>query len=258
MHDTLKYFQTDPLYRSHHQGQLTFTMIYEYSERFIMPLSHDEVVHLKKSLLEKMPGDDWQKFANLRALLTYQYTRPGKKLLFMGTELAPREEWNHDRSLDWHLAGQPLHREFGVFLEALGRLYHEIPALWRHDHDPSGFSWLDAADERNSVLGYVRHDGDDHAVVILNLTPVPHDDYRVGMPVAGTYVERFSSDDARFGGSAVQTIARIHTDPSPFHGYPQSARLRLPPLGVLVLTPERMPRHEAGDPGAAQSTAPAG
>ncbi|MHB1222974.1 MAG: 1,4-alpha-glucan branching protein GlgB, partial [Gemmatimonadaceae bacterium] len=251
MHDTLQYFQTDPLYRSHHQGQLTFTMIYEYSERFIMPLSHDEVVHLKKSLLEKMPGDDWQKFANLRALVTYQYTRPGKKLLFMGTELAPREEWNHDRSLDWHLAGQPPHREFGVFLEALGRLYHEIPALWRHDHDPSGFSWLDAADERNSVLSYVRHDGDDHAVVILNLTPVPHDDYRVGMPTAGTYVERFSSDEARFGGSAVETIASVRTEPSPFHGFPQSVRLRLPPLGVLVLTPESMPRHEAGEPGAA-------
>ncbi len=244
MHDTLEYFQTDPIYRKHHQGKLTFAMVYEYSERFIMPLSHDEVVHLKKSLLEKMPGDDWQKFANLRALLTYQYTRPGKKLVFMGTELAQRAEWNHDSSLDWHLADQPLHREFGVFLEALGRLYRQIPALWRHDHDPSGFSWLDTADEKHSVLSFIRHDRGDHAVVVLNLTPVPHDDYRIGMPVAGSYVERFSSDDTRFGGSSVQTLPTVTTEPLPFHGFPQSARLSLPPLGVLVLTPQREPADD--------------
>ncbi|HEX5831529.1 MAG TPA: 1,4-alpha-glucan branching protein GlgB, partial [Gemmatimonadaceae bacterium] len=170
MHDTLAYFATDPLYRRWHQGQLTFSMVYEHAERFINPLSHDEVVHLKRSLLEKMPGDDWQKFANLRALLAYMYTRPGKKLLFMGTELAPREEWNHDRSLDWHLGREPLHAGIATFLRELGQLYRETPALWRRDPDPEGFAWIDNADEANSVFSFERRDGDDHVVVIMNLT----------------------------------------------------------------------------------------
>ncbi|HEU4628319.1 MAG TPA: 1,4-alpha-glucan branching protein GlgB [Gemmatimonadaceae bacterium] len=239
MHDTLQYFQEDPLYRRYHQGKLTFAMVYEYSERFVMPLSHDEVVHLKKSLLEKMPGDDWQKFANLRALLTYQYTRPGKQLLFMGTELAQRGEWNHDTSLDWHLREREPHARFEHFLAELGRVYRDTPALWRRDHEPDGFKWIDMADESNSVLSYTRCDGDDHVVVVLNLTPVPHEDYRIGAPAAGTYVRLFDSDDPRFGGSTFETLARVETDPSPFHGYQQSMRLRLPPLGVLVLAPER-------------------
>jgi 1,4-alpha-glucan branching enzyme len=235
MHDTLEYFSRDPIYRSHHQGQLTFAMLYEYTERFIMPLSHDEVVHLKRSLLEKMPGDLWQKFANLRLLLTYQYTRPGKKLLFMGTELAPWSEWNHDTSLDWHLASDPMRIAFGLFLEHLGRLYRDSPALWREDHDPRGFQWIDVADTMNSVLSYVRRDGDDHLVVVLNLTPIPREDYRIGAPEPGTYVQRFSSDDRRYGGSEVRTLASVDTEDTPFHGYPQSMRLVLPPLGALVL-----------------------
>ena len=260
MHDTLEYFQADPIYRSYMQGKLTFAMVYEYSERFIMPLSHDEVVHLKRSLVEKMPGDDWQRFANLRALLTYQYTRPGKKLLFMGTELAQRGEWNHDRSLDWHLSAEPMHREFGVFLEELGRLYLRTPALWRHDHDPSGFAWIDVADEQHSVLSFVRRDGDDHVVIVMNLTPVPHADYRVGVPGAGVYVERFSSDDARFGGSQVETIHRVDAESSPFHGYQWSVRLQLPPLGVLVLAPESGMRstQRAGEQGVAVPVTPPG
>jgi 1,4-alpha-glucan branching enzyme len=235
MHDTLEYFSRDPIYRSHHQGQLTFAMLYEYTERFIMPLSHDEVVHLKRSLLEKMPGDLWQKFANLRLLLTYQYTRPGKKLLFMGTELAPWSEWNHDASLDWHLASDPMRIAFGLFLEHLGRLYRDSPALWREDHDPRGFQWIDVADAMNSVLSYVRRDGDDHLVVVLNLTPIPREDYRIGAPEPGTYVQRFSSDDRRYGGSEVRTLVSVDTEDTPFHGYPQSMRLVLPPLGALVL-----------------------
>ena len=238
MHDTLTYFATDPLYRNYHQGQLTFAMVYEYSERFVMPLSHDEVVHLKGSLLAKMPGDLWQRFANLRLLLAYQYARPGKKLLFMGTELAAPDEWNHDTSLPWHLAHEPRHAAFGAYMEELGRLYHEQSALWRRDHDYDGFGWIDVADEANSVLSFVRYDGDAHVVVVLNLTPVPREHYRVGAPGAGPYVLRLSTDDARFGGSGYATAARVATEAAPFHGFAQSMVLSLPPLGAVVLVPE--------------------
>ena len=237
MHDTLKYFENDPLFRRYHQDTLTFAMIYEYSERFVMPLSHDEVVHLKKSMLEKMPGDEWQKFANLRALFAYQYTRPGKSLLFMGSEFGARSEWDHDASLDWNLAGEGRHRGLMRFMRDLGRVYRERPPLWRRDHEPEGFSWIDAADRDNSVVSYVRRDGSDHVVVVLNLTPVPRDDYLVGAPAAGTYVQLLSSDDAAYGGGGYRTRERIETERSPMHGYQQSMRLTLPPLGALVLAP---------------------
>jgi 1,4-alpha-glucan branching enzyme len=238
MHDTLQYFSKDPIYRPHHHDQLTFAMMYEYSERFIMPLSHDEVVHLKRSLLDKMPGDVWQKFANLRLLFTYQFTRPGKKLLFMGSELAPWREWDHDSSLDWHLATQPLHGGLHFMMQELGRLYRGESAFWRLDHDPSGFQWIDVHDRNNSVLSYVRRDGDRHAVVVLNMTPLPRDEYRIGVPEMGAYVQILSTDDPRFGGSGHPTRERVEVDPSPFHGYPQSMRLTLPPLGAIVLVPE--------------------
>jgi 1,4-alpha-glucan branching enzyme len=237
MHDTLKYFSEDPLYRRWHQDTLTFAMMYEYSEHFIMPLSHDEVVHLKKSLLEKMPGDDWQKLANLRALLAYQYTRPGKSLLFMGIELAQSTEWNHDSSLDWHLVNEPRQRGLMQFMRDLGRIYNERAPLWRRDHEPEGFSWIDVADRDNSVISYVRRDGPDHVVVVLNLTPIPREEYIIGAPAAGTYVQLLSSDDAAYGGSGYRTRERIETERAPMHGYQQSMRLTLPPLGALVLAP---------------------
>jgi len=237
MHDTLKYFSEDPLYRRWHQDTLTFAMMYEYSEHFIMPLSHDEVVHLKKSLLEKMPGDDWQKLANLRALLAYQYTRPGKSLLFMGTELAQTTEWNHDVSLDWHLANEPRQRALMQFMRDLGRIYHERAPLWRRDTEPEGFSWIDVADRDNSVISYVRRDGPDHVVVVLNLTPIPREDYMIGAPSQGTYVQLLSSDDAAYGGSGYRTRERVETERAPMHGYQQSMRLTLPPLGAIVLAP---------------------
>ena len=239
MHDTLEYFKRDPLYRRHHQDQLTFAMMYEYSERFIMPLSHDEVVHLKNSLVGKMPGDDWQKFANLRSLITYQYTRPGKKLLFMGMEVGQWREWNHDRSIDWHLANEPLNGGFLEFMRAMGTLYRERPAFWRRDVDFDGFSWIDVADRENSVVSYVRRDGEDHVVVVMNLTPEPRENYRVGAPAAGTYHELLSTDDARFGGSGFNRVPVVQTEASPFHGYPQSMRLNLPPLGALILAPAK-------------------
>jgi 1,4-alpha-glucan branching enzyme len=237
MHDTLAYFSQDPLFRSYHQDQLTFAMIYEYSERFIMPLSHDEVVHLKKSLLEKMPGDEWRKLANLRLMLAYMYTRPGKKLLFMGTEIAPYSEWNHDVSLDWHLADDATHGAFLRFVQELGALYDSHPELWRDDFDPRGFSWIDVADRMNSVLSYVRRAGDSHMVIVLNMTPEARANYRVGVPREGSYDILLSSDSTRFGGSGFGQEGSVHTDPSPFHGYPQSVSLNLPPLGALVLAP---------------------
>src|SRR4029077_11443370 len=182
MHDTLTYFALDPIHRRFHHDQLTFAMLYEYSERFIMPLSHDEVVHLKGSLLNKMPGDHWQKLANLRLLLAYMFTRPGKKLVFMGMELATPNEWNHDQSLDWHLLQAPDRGSFLSYVGRLGQVYRDHSAFWREDPSWEGFQWVDVADRSNSVISYVRRDGDKHAVVVLNLTPVPRESYRVGVP----------------------------------------------------------------------------
>jgi 1,4-alpha-glucan branching enzyme len=238
MHDTLRYFGREPVHRRYHQGELSFAMMYEHSERFVNPLSHDEVVHGKGSLIGKLPGDTWQRFANLRALLAYQFTRPGKKLLFMGSELAPEREWSHDQSLDWHLAAQPEREAFGRFVEALGRLYRETPSLWRGDPDPAAFGWVDCNDADHSVFSYLRWDGRDHVVVVLNLTPAPHLGYRVGVPLRTRYCERFSSDEPRFGGSAVETLRWADAEDLAWQGQPHSLCLTLPPLGVLVLAPE--------------------
>jgi 1,4-alpha-glucan branching enzyme len=239
MHDTLEYLKQDPIHRKYHHDQLTFAMLYEHTERFVMPLSHDEVVHGKGSLLHKMPGDRWQQFANLRLLFTYQYTRPGKQLVFMGSELAPDAEWSHEHSLDWHLADDPPRAGLLRFFEDLGRLYRDTPCLWRRDPDPESFSWIDCQDRDNSVVSYLRRDGDELVVVVLNGTPVPREHYRIGAPLAGRYVERFSSDRPQYGGSEFPTPPAVDTEPVPFHGYPQSLRLRLPPLGALVLAPSR-------------------
>jgi 1,4-alpha-glucan branching enzyme len=237
MHDTLEYFEVDPIGRTWHHDRLTFAMVYEYSERFINPLSHDEVVHGKKSLLAKMPGPMEQQFANLRLLLAYMWTRPGKKILFMGTELAPWWEWNEERGPEWNLAGEPFHR--GVFrvVEALGALYREHACLWRHDHDASGFQWIDCLDRENSVLAFTRRDGDEHLVTVLNLTPVPHATYRIGAPQAGRYRLLLNTDDANFDGTGFEVEPELATEAGPMHGFPQSLTLRLPPLSALVLAP---------------------
>jgi 1,4-alpha-glucan branching enzyme len=240
MHDTLQFFALDPIHRRWHQDQLTFAMIYEHTERFVMPLSHDEVVHGKGSLLNKMPGDEWQKFANLRALLAYMLTRPGKKLLFMGTELAPWTEWNHDQSLDWNLIrDDPRRAAFRDFLATLAHIYQERAELWRRDAEPEGFSWISADDRENSVLAYARRDGEQHAVVVLNLTPLPREHYRIGVPQSCAYRELLNSDAARWGGSGHATRERVDATAAPFHGFPQSIDLVLPPLGALVLVPDR-------------------
>jgi len=238
MHDTLDYFRVDPFFRQGAHDKLTFAMMYEYSEHFINPLSHDEVVHLKKSLLEKMPGDSWQKLANLRALFAYSITRPGKSLFFMGAEIGVHREWNHDISLDWHLLNDPRRQGLMDFVGELGALYQANPCFWRRDIEPAGFSWIDVGDKEQSVLSYARWDGSDHAIIVLNLTPVPRENYRVGSAASGSYRVALSSDEVRFGGSGFSHITSVETEPVPFHGFTNSMVLSLPPLSAIILRPE--------------------
>jgi 1,4-alpha-glucan branching enzyme len=238
MHDTLNYFALDPVHRRFHHEWLTFAMMYEYSERFITPLSHDEVVHGKGTLLAKMPGDLWQKFANLRALLAYQYTRPGKPLLFMGAELGSFQEWNHDSSLDWHLAAQPLNAGLLRFVADLGQLYRERSEFWREDPDYSGFQWLDADDRDHSVYGYLRRDGSRSVMVLLNLTPVPRPGYRAGAPAPGRWSLLLSSDASQYGGSGYGVVPDLATEATPWQHQPVSLLVDLPPLGAVVLAHE--------------------
>ena len=237
MHDTLLFFSKEPVHRRFHLNDLTFALLYEHTERFLMPLSHDEVVHGKRALLERMPGDEWQRFANLRLLMAYQYTRPGKKLLFMGTEIAPWHEWNYRVSLDWHLGAEPLRQGLQRFMAELGRLYLDTPPLWRCDHEWGGFQWIDCNDHENTVLSYCRWADGDHRLIVLNFTPVPRDNYRMGALTPGTYELVMTTDAGLFGGSDYAAPSRITTDPIPMHGQAQSLSLRLPPLGALILRP---------------------
>ena len=238
MHDSLLYFSKEPVHRKFHHNDLTFSMLYAYTENFILPLSHDEVVHGKGSLLGKMPGDEWQKFANLRLLYAYLFTHPGKKLLFMGSELAPDLEWNPEHSLPWHLAEEPMRQGLLRFLADLGRLYRQQAPLWKWDHRPEGFRWIDCQDADQSVVAYLRLAEDNHLVVILNLTPVPRYGYRIGVPRAGTYRELLNTDSYHYGGSNLGNAGQIQTEPVPWHLYPQSFSLTLPPLAALILEPE--------------------
>jgi 1,4-alpha-glucan branching enzyme len=239
MHDTLRQFSREPEDRGRHLEDLSFSMLYEYDERFLMPLSHDEVVHGKGSLLAKLPGEESQRLSQLRTLLTYQWTRPGKQLVFMGTELAQPGEWNFDASLDWHLAEEASRQGLLRFFEDLGRLYLERPCFWRWDHDSAGFAWIECEDRERSVVAYSRHDGDDHAVVVLNPTRVYRGDHRIGVPCAGAYRELLSSDAALYGGDDHATLSVALVEPVPCAGHPQSVRLALPPLSALVLAPVR-------------------
>jgi 1,4-alpha-glucan branching enzyme len=236
MHDTLVYMRHDAVHRRYHHNLLTFGPLYAFTENFVLPLSHDEVVHGKRSLLEKMPGDEWQRFANLRLLFTYQWTYPGKKLLFMGNEFAAPGEWNHRESLPWHLAGDTSRVGLMALVKDLNRLYRSVPALHRRDHEPDGFSWLTWEDDNNSVLAFVRQDADNHVVVLLNFTPVPRHDYRVGVPRAGRYRTLLNSDSSYYGGSNLGS-AIASSEPIPCMGRAQSISVTLPPLGALVLAP---------------------
>ncbi len=237
MHDILQYFTKDPVHRRFHHNDLTFSMLYTYHENFILPFSHDEVVHGKGSLYNKMPGDDWQKFANLRALYAYMYTHPGKKLLFMGSEFAQYNEWDSQKSLDWHLLGDPLRQKLLKYLEDLGAIYKDSKALWELDTMPEGFGWIDCNDTDNSVISFIRRGKHKFLICIFNFTPVPRCDYRIGVPEADGYIERLNSDSELYGGGNIGNGGYIAVEKVPFHYYNQSLSLTLPPLSCLILEP---------------------
>ncbi|MEM6295606.1 MAG: 1,4-alpha-glucan branching protein GlgB [Myxococcota bacterium] len=239
MHDTLDYFSRDPLFRRHHQHALTFRMLYAFGENFVLPLSHDEVVHGKGSILGRMPGDRWQKFANLRALYGYMYGQPGKKLLFMGCEFGQEREWNHDTSLDWHLLDDPAHEGVRRWVADLNRLHREHGALHQRDCDPGGFAWVDFSDADASVYAFLRfgHDGPP-VLVVCNFTPVPRHGYGIGVPQGGWWRELANSDAHEYGGSGAGNGGRVCAHDEGAHGQPHRVDLTLPPLSVLFLTPE--------------------
>jgi 1,4-alpha-glucan branching enzyme len=242
MHDTLNYFRREPVHRKYHQNDLTFAMLYHHHENFLLPLSHDEVVHGKGSLRRRMPGDDWQAFANLRALLAYQWTFPGKKLLFMGGELGQSREWDANAPLDWWLLEQgPYHRGLQRFVADLNKLYTAEPALWDGDYSLEGFFWVDCSDAEHSIFSFVRQTsgGDGQLLVILNLAPVPRLRYRLGLPQGGNWREVLNSDAAIYGGSNMGNMGGVTAENFPSHGQPFSAEFTLPPLSVCVFRGER-------------------
>ncbi len=240
MHDTLDYFQRDPIHRRFHHHQLTFSLMYAFSENFILPLSHDEVVHGKGSLYSKMPGDRWQKLANLRALYALMWAHPGKKLLFMGGELAQEQEWSHDRSLDWHLLENADNSGIQGLVRDLNRVYRAEPALWEVDFEPAGFRWIEPNDAAGNGLAFLRlsRDGERLVVCVCNLSPVPRTGYRLGLPRAGRWVEALNTDSSYYGGTNVGSLGGIEAEERPWHDQPWSAEVTLPPLGVVWLVPE--------------------
>ncbi|HKI00142.1 MAG TPA: 1,4-alpha-glucan branching protein GlgB [Terriglobales bacterium] len=235
MHDTLKYFQNDPIHRKFHHSQLTFRMLYSWHENFVLPLSHDEVVHGKGSLIGKMPGDEWQRFANLRLLFGYMYAQPGKKLLFMGGEFGQVREWGHDTSLEWHVTQFPFHRGMQAWMEQLNRLYRGEPAMHVFDNDPAGFEWVDCNDNAASTISLLRKSEkvEDTVLVVCNFTPVPRTGYRVGVPFGGHWRELLNSDAREYGGSGLGNLGGVQAEAETAHGRPYSLKLTLPPLTAL-------------------------
>ncbi|WKK15075.1 1,4-alpha-glucan branching protein GlgB [Achromobacter insolitus] len=238
MHDTLRYLAQDPVHRKHYHHDITFSMVYAYSERFILPLSHDEVVHGKGSLLGKMPGDAAARLANLRAYLGFMWAHPGKKLLFMGGEMAQPREWNHDVPLDWNLLDHPGHLGVQRLVADLNGLYRTLPALHARDADPAGFAWTILDDRDNSVVAFIRSDGSDHVLAVANFTPVARHDYRIGVPRAGRWTEKLNTDAAHYGGSGQGNQGGASTGEGASHGQPQALSLTLPPLATLFLLHE--------------------
>ncbi|MGH8866942.1 MAG: 1,4-alpha-glucan branching protein GlgB [Actinomycetes bacterium] len=236
MHDSLSYMAKEPVYRQYHHHQMTFSMMYAYSENYVLPISHDEVVHGKGSLLRKMPGDRWQQLANLRAYLAFMWAHPGKQLLFMGAELGQESEWSESRSLDWWLLDNPDHRGVQSLVRDLNRVYADTPALWSQDVEPSGFDWIDANDAGNNVFSFLRWGGDGSALAcVANFAAVPHEGYRLGLPHAGTWQEVLNTDAGAYLGSGVGNLGAVEAVAEPWHGRPASASLRLPPLGAVWL-----------------------
>jgi 1,4-alpha-glucan branching enzyme len=235
MHDTLAYLKREPIHRKHHHNELTFGLLYAFSENFVLPLSHDEVVHGKGSLLAKMAGDNWQKFANLRAYYAFMWGYPGKKLLFMGQEMAPWNEWSEARGLDWYLLGHEPHRGVQSLVRDLNNCYRHTPALHARDCEPEGFEWLQADDRENSVYAWARHSGQGGPIVavVSNLTPVPRHGYVLPLPRAGWWREIVNTDAADYGGSGMGNMGGVEAVAEPTHGKPAHAKVTLPPLSTL-------------------------
>jgi 1,4-alpha-glucan branching enzyme len=233
----LQYVQQDPVHRRWHHNQITFSMLYSFTENFVLPFSHDEVVHGKRSMLDKMPGDLWQKHATLRALYGYMYGHPGKKLMFMGSEFGQWREWDHDSSLDWHLLDEELHRGLQTWVRDLNQTYRREPSLYEVDFEGPGFDWIDCHDNENSVISMLRRARHPHdfTVMVVNFTPVPRPSYLVGVPEAGWYREILNSDAELYGGSNMGNAGGIHTEPVAAHGFGHSLRLVIPPLGFVLL-----------------------
>jgi 1,4-alpha-glucan branching enzyme len=240
MHDTLAYFQQDPIHRRYHHHELTFSLVYAFTENFVLPLSHDEVVHGKGSMFGKMPGDRWQKLANLRALYAYMWAHPGKKLLFMGSEFAQEREWSHERSLDWHLLENADHAGVQSLVRDLNRAYQAEPALWELDFEPAGFYWIEPNDAAHNVIAFARTSRDLQRVLVFagNLSPVPRHGYRIGLPRAGRWREAVNTDSSFYGGADIGNLGGIEAEPVPWGGQPFSAKVTLPPLAGLWLVPE--------------------
>lgn len=237
MHDTLRYFKDDPIYRKYHQNEITFSIMYAFTENFMLPLSHDEVVHGKGSLMGRMPGDEWKRFANLRLMYTYMFTHPGTKLLFMGGEFGQTSEWNHDSSLDWHLLNYDLHKGVLNLMRDLNAFYKAQPALYQFSFTERGFEWVDYSDSENSVMIFLRKGEmkEDTLIMVCNFTPEVRHQYRIGVPFRGTWKEVFNSDDLRYSGSGVLNVGLQYTAPVKYHGKDYSVALQLPPLGITVL-----------------------
>jgi 1,4-alpha-glucan branching enzyme len=237
MHDMLTFMSKEPIHRRYHMDNLTFALLYAFHENFILPLSHDEVVHGKAALLSKMPGDDWQKFANLRLLLGYMYGEPGKKILFMGAELGQWQEWNHDHSLQWDLLQYDPHKGLQRYVKDLNRVYVSEPALYEIDFEPAGFEWIDFRDANSNIVSFIRRGkaSDQVLIFVFNFTPVPRVNYRVGAPYQGFYKELINSDAALYGGSNLGLSGGVVAEHLPWHGQPYSLSLTLPPLGMLLL-----------------------
>jgi 1,4-alpha-glucan branching enzyme len=242
MNDTLEYMKLDPIYRQYHHNEITFSMVYAFSENYVLPLSHDEVVHGKGSLLGKMPGDEWRKFAGLRALYGFMWAHPGKQLLFMGSEFGQGSEWSESNGLDWWVLQFDYHSGMQRLVRDINTTYGNLPAMWSQDTTPDGFGWIDSNDAHGNVLSFLRFGAQEHGAPVLaciaNFSAMPHDDYRVGLPLAGPWREVLNTDAAVYGGSGMGNLGAVTAVPKPWHGRPASASIVLPPMSVLWLTPE--------------------
>jgi 1,4-alpha-glucan branching enzyme len=242
MNDTLEYFKLDPIYRQYHHNEITFSMVYAFSENYVLPISHDEVVHGKGSLLGKMPGDEWRKFAGVRSLFGYMWAHPGKQLLFMGSEFAQGTEWSESNGLDWWMLQYDGHAGTQRLVRDLNAVYRDHPALWSQDAVPDGFGWIDSNDAHGNVVSFLRFGSQEHGAPVLaciaNFSAMPHTDYRVGLPLTGRWREVLNTDAAGYGGSGMGNLGSVQAVPMPWHGRPASASVVLPPMSVIWLAPE--------------------